>query len=171
MTPNIALLPLPVGVLRMLASGDLVTAGTTLDMPIPPTVLDMQWVWNNFANRMEADPAQAFWFTQYFVVEDGRIVGDVRLHEPPAPDGSVKIGYHVVSVERRRGVAVAAARALIDIATARHEVRLIVARVSPTNVGSLAVCRRLGFVNVGEQRLEHNGQLMRRLELSVEPVR
>lgn len=169
MSPAVSLAPIPIAVLRILATGDLVAASQAMGLPMPPTVLDMQWVWNTFANRADTDPPQAFWYTQYFVVGDGRIVGDVRLHEPPAADGSVKIGYHVVPIERRRGVAVAAARALIDIAAAREEVRLIVARVNPTNLGSLAVCRRLGFHDAGEHRLEHDGQLMRRLELRIRP--
>ncbi|MGJ9421943.1 GNAT family N-acetyltransferase [Aeromicrobium sp. CF3.5] len=169
MSPQVALAPIPVEVLRMLAIGDLAAAGSAMGMAMPPTVLDMQWVWNAFGHRMETRPADAFWYTQYFVVEERRIVGDVRLHEPPAPDGSVKIGYHVVPVERRRGVAVAAARALIDVATAQEEVRLIVARVNPTNQGSLAVCRHLGLRDVGEELHTHSGTMMRRLERRVQP--
>lgn len=167
MSPTISLVPIPLEVLRMLASGDLVAAGAAMGMAMPPMTWDLQWVWKNFADRIESEPESAFWFTQYFVVEQGRIVGDVRMHEPPAPDGSVKIGYMVVPIERRRGVAVAAAQALIDLASAHEDVVMIIARVSPANDGSLAVCRRLGFTDVGEQRNEVTGQMMRRLELRV----
>lgn len=64
-------------------------------------------------------------------------------------------------------MAVAATRLLIDAATRRPQVRLVVALVHPENVASLAVCRRLCLVDVGEQLHRHSGQMMRRLELRI----
>ena len=164
MTLQIDLVPIPVYVLRMLADYDLAGAGRVMGLTMPPSMLDSQWVWSAFAARIAADPANAFWRTQYVAVEDGRIVGDVRMHAPPDDDGMVSIGYQVVPTERRRGVAVAATRALLVIAAARPEVRLVVTLVSPSNTASLKVCDRLGFVDVGEQRHALTGQMMRRLE-------
>lgn len=168
MISAIRLVPIPPDVLRLLADWDLVTAGRRLKMAMPPTMLDMQWVWNTFAARTAANPADAFWFRQYVVVEEGRIVADVRITAPPN-DGVVMISYHVVPVERRRGIATAAARHLLEIAATRPEVQVAAALVDPTNTASLAVCRRLGFTDVGEELHRHSGQMMRRLELAVRP--
>jgi RimJ/RimL family protein N-acetyltransferase len=166
MTPVLELVPIPTDVLRRLARWDLSAASSAMGLTMPPSTLDMQWVWNAFAVRAEADPENAFWYTQYFAVEDGRVVADVRMHAPPDGTGMVSIGYQVEPIERRRGVAVVATRLLLDVAAARPEVRRVVALVAPTNRASLAVCGRLGFTDVGEQLHQHSGTMMRRLELA-----
>ncbi len=170
MTPEITLVAIPTPVLRMLSSGDLASAGRVMGMAMPPSTLDSQWIWSTFVDRIVAEPEHAFWRTQYFAVEDGRVVGDLRMHRPPDRDGAVTLGYQVVPVERGRGVATAATAGLIDLAARHPEVRIVAAQVSPTNAASLAVCRRLGFVDVGEEWHALNGQMMRRFELSVEPA-
>lgn len=165
---HVGLVPVPIDVLRLLADWDLVAAGQRMGRAMPPDMLDQQWVWNAFAARTAARPADAFWFTQYLVVESERIVGDVRITAPP-DDGVVMIGYHVVSVERRRGIATSAARELLQIAASRPEVLVVAALVNPANTASLSVCGRLGFTDVGQELHRHSGQMMRRLERPVRP--
>ena len=166
---SLSLVPLEVPVLRRLATGDLVAAGRSLGMVVPPSVLDLQWVWATFADRMEAEPEHALWRTQYFAVEDRRIVADLRTHAPPAADGMVSFGYFVVPVERGRGVATAASRLLLDDVVGRPGVRVVKALVNPANAPSLAVCSKLGLVDVGTERHRMTGQIMRRLERPVDP--
>lgn len=169
MSPQVTLVPIPVPVLRMLATGDLVAAGRATDLTIPPYVLDLQWVWHTFPQRAEAHPEAATWFTPYFAVEDGRIVGHALTPRPPSENGEVLIGYGVDPIERRRGVATAAAAALLDLVAQHPEVQLVAAQVDPANAASLGVCRRLGFTDVGEELHSHSGTLMRRLELPMAP--
>lgn len=64
--------------------------------------------------------------------------------------GRAEIGYTVLPAHRRQGLATEAARALIAWAWAQGE-RTVFATVAPTNPASLAVVRRLGFVETGSQ--------------------
>ena len=55
------------------------------------------------------------------------------------------------------GYAIEAAAALIGWARARHNVRRFIASIDPDNEASLAIVRRLGFVQTGEQWDDEDG--------------
>ena len=90
------------------------------------------------------------------------LVGHIGFHGPPGINAlqrkdAVEIGYTVFPEYRRRGLAVEAARGIIDWASSTHGIRVFVASIAPTNEPSLGVVRRLGFVHVGEHWDEEDG--------------
>lgn len=87
MSPDIRLVPIPRDVLRLLADWDLVEAGRRMGVSMPPSTLDMQWVWNAFDIRIAQAPEDEAWMTQYFAMEGARIVGDLRMHAPRTTTG------------------------------------------------------------------------------------
>jgi len=98
----------------------------------------------------------------YALVDDGAMVGHAGFHGPPGRNGpgyadGVEIGYTVFPAFRRRGYAQAAARGLVALARSRGVAR-VVASVAPDNEPSLAVVRKLGFVQTGEQWDEEDGR-------------
>ena len=65
-------------------------------------------------------------------------------------DGTVEVGYGIVSDQHRRGYASEAARALVGHAFARPAVRRVIAETYPELIGSIGVLRRCGFRHIGE---------------------
>jgi RimJ/RimL family protein N-acetyltransferase len=90
------------------------------------------------------------------VVVDGVVVGHAGFHGPPGVNardaaGAVEVGYTIFPQHRGRGYARQAALALVDWARREHGIRRFLASVAPGNEPSLAVVRRLGFVQTGER--------------------
>ncbi|MBA3529232.1 MAG: GNAT family N-acetyltransferase [Propionibacteriaceae bacterium] len=87
----------------------------------------------------------AWWLHQ--VVFDGRVVGDVGFHGPPAAAGpaEVEIGYNVVAGLRGCGIATQACAMLVAQAW-RDGAEVVVAETERDNVASQRVLQRCGFV-------------------------
>ena len=65
-------------------------------------------------------------FGPYEILETatGDVVGGIGFHRPPAPDGSVEIGYSVAVTRQNRGYATAALALIIEIALGNGVQRL-----------------------------------------------
>lgn len=83
-----------------------------------------------------------------FLPEDGAVVGRCGFHGPPRAVGRAEIGYAVQAASRGAGYATEAARALVCWAFAHGE-GTVFASVAPANAPSLAVVRKVRFVQVG----------------------
>jgi ribosomal-protein-alanine N-acetyltransferase len=115
--------------------------------------------------QLRADPAAEDWAVRALVLRaDGRpMVGHAGFHGPPginAPrrEGAVELGYTVFQPYRGRGYASEAVRALIRWAHGERGIRRFVASVAPGNEPSLAIVRRLGFVEIGRHWDEEDGE-------------
>lgn len=103
--------------------------------------------------RLETVPAEAGWWLHYFVLEDDAdapsvLVGAGGYKGPPDAEGTVEIGYTILSAFRRRGLASEAARGLIEHAFARPDVTSVVAETLPSLTASIRVLERCGFRRV-----------------------
>lgn len=118
------------------------------------------------------DPGVSEWLVRGLVLrETGDLVGHAGFHGPPGVNGlrssdAVEIGYTVFPQYRGRGFASEAAGGLIRWAYEERGVRTFLASVAPGNDPSLAIVRKLGFEQVGEQWDEEDG-----LELVFQLVR
>ena len=114
-------------------------------------------------DQMRVDSELQEWAVRAMVLADERVLaGHIGFHGPPGinalrREDAVEIGYTVFPEYRRRGIAVEAARGVIDWASGERGIRTFVASVSPDNEPSLGVVRKLGFVHVGEHWDEHDG--------------
>jgi RimJ/RimL family protein N-acetyltransferase len=120
--------------------------------------------------QMRRDPARQEWLVRGLVLrETQELIGHAGYHGPPGVNSTndrqaVEVGYTVFPAYRRRGYATEAVEALAAFARGRG-VRKLLASVAPTNDPSLAIVRKLGFVQIGEHWDEHDG-----LELEFELV-
>lgn len=101
--------------------------------------------------QLARDPEQEPWLLRAIVLRaSGAAVGYVNFHAPPDDRGMVEIGYQVQPAHRRRGYASEAADGMWQWA-GRHGARILRASIAPTNQPSLAMIRKAGFDEVGEQ--------------------
>jgi len=114
--------------------------------------------------QLQRNTAAQGWPVRALVLpERGRpMVGHAGFHGPPGVNGAknpeaVELGYTVFPPYRGNGYAAEAAGALMSWALAEHGVRHFVASVAPGNEPSLAIVRKLGFVQTGEQWDDEDG--------------
>ena len=107
--------------------------------------------------RTPADIAAALGerFPAVVAIADGEVVGWAWA-PPYRPDrsayrGVAEFSVYVAGTARRRGVGRALLRSLIDEATSRGYWKLL-SRIFPENRASLALCRAMGFREVGVYR-------------------
>ena len=136
------------------------------------------------AQRMREDPGQQQWLVRAITLPEPdrrmighagfhgppgtsvpgrRMIGHAGFHGPPGTNGleradSLEIGYTVFEEYRGHGYATETARALLDWARDEHGIRHFIASVSPGNEASLAIVRKLGFVETGSQWDEEDGE-------------
>jgi RimJ/RimL family protein N-acetyltransferase len=155
-TARFELVSMSMRFMRLLLARDVEGAAEEIGAIVPeglPDTLD------NFLQfriaDLQSDPEAQPWLGRAVVLTepDGtrRIVGSAGFHAPPDDDGRVEIGYRVEPKYRRTGVATEVVRALFDWAAREHGVERFRASVSPLNMPSLAIIRRLGFRQVGVQ--------------------
>jgi RimJ/RimL family protein N-acetyltransferase len=98
----------------------------------------------------------------FFLADSGaRLVGSGGFVGPPQ-NGVVEIGYEIAPEFRGRGLATAAARAMIGKAKASSSrISTIVAHTLPDHNASTSVLRRLGFQHAGEVEDPDEGTVWR----------
>lgn len=100
--------------------------------------------------QAEAPPEVVAWLARGIIVRDDststgrRLAGNVGGHGPPDDQGRVEIGFTVAAADRGNGLASEAAAAWFGWAH-RWGASLACLRSEESNLGSLAVARRLGF--------------------------
>jgi len=87
---------------------------------------------------------------------DTRMIGHAGFHGPPNEEGMVEVGYTIFPEHRGNGYATEAARRLLDFARELGATRFR-ASVSPDNAPSIAIIRKLGLEQIGEQMDEIDG--------------
>ncbi len=147
--------------IEALLSGDRARAEESLGAPVPPEwPEDIGHMLTLRLQQMRADPSEQEWLARAMVLRsDGRtVVGNIGFHARPDGRGMVEVGYTVLPEHRRRGYAEEAVRALFDWARRTHGIRIFRASVGPANEPSLALVRKLGFVQTGVQWDEIDGE-------------
>jgi ribosomal-protein-alanine N-acetyltransferase len=100
--------------------------------------------------RMRANPDGRGWCARTMVRKsDEALVGHCGFHGPPEDIGRAEIGYTVLTRYRGHGYATEAAAGLVAFA-AQQGVPTVFATVLPTNLPSLRVVAKLGFVQTNE---------------------
>jgi RimJ/RimL family protein N-acetyltransferase len=150
---DVQLVPLPVGVARLMLSGRLrpaqaegLHASESRWHPQYPMLDSIDAIAMVFAaHRAMVGAVQespAWWIHQ--IVVDGLVVGDIGFHGPPSPERAVEIGYSVVPAWRGHGVATRACALIVQQAW-QDGADSVIAETDDANVASQAVLLRNGF--------------------------
>lgn len=169
----------------LLASTDLVIITERLDLHtvLPDEYLILQhdrndprlWVDRGFTNplghlvddpgplpfripRVTNDPDAAPFLLRLAVLRDQAIViGSAGFHDRPDEDGMIEIGLGIAPQVRGHGYAQEVLRGMWAWVVTKPEVRTLRYTVSPDNVPSQAIIRKLGFEHRGQQIDEIDG--------------
>jgi len=104
----------------------------------------------------------ALWPGLFYIAcgKGGRIVGTCGFKDE-AKDGVVEIGYGVSPRHQGRGIATAAVSEMLRIAFQNDATVKVLAEVSPANLRSTRVVRKLGFAASGSRTDEDNELVVR----------
>jgi RimJ/RimL family protein N-acetyltransferase len=112
--------------------------------------------------QLTEHPHQSDWWMHFFLADGGAVlVGSGGFVGPPR-EGVVEIGYEIAPGYRNRGMATAAARAMIDKAVSSSgSLKAVIAHTRAHENPSTSVLRRLGFRHVGELDDPEDGPIWR----------
>jgi [ribosomal protein S5]-alanine N-acetyltransferase len=116
----------------------------------PPEFLDesaLSWLRDRL---QECDASESRWWMWFILFDDratgAALIGTAGFKGPPDADGTVEVGYGIVSDQRRRRFATEATQALIERAFGDQRVRRVVGETLPELVGSQGVMQACGMV-------------------------
>lgn len=129
---------------------------------VVPSLEQMRVRLDAMAERACAEPNYGLWPLE--LLSSGELIGAVLLQPLPGSE-RVEIGWHLNPDSWGNGYATEAARGAASLAFGPRGLDRVVAVVDPDNARSLAVCRRLGMVHLG-QTAEFFGLTMELFELT-----
>jgi [ribosomal protein S5]-alanine N-acetyltransferase len=113
--------------------------------------------WNVFGgavrrtrDALARDPGSARWGMRLFVQDHPPALIGFGGFKGPPNDGVVELGYAIAPSHEGRGLATAAARAMVREAFADPGVRTVIAHTKPEPGASTRVLEKLGFTAEGE---------------------
>ena len=126
-----------------------------------PDEHDARWL-SRRLEQMRRDAGFQRWVRAVVARGERAMCGHAGFHGPPGVNGlqkpgALELGYTTFPRFRGRGYATEAASALLDWARRERGVRSFVASAAPGNEPSLAILRKLGFVQTGEQWDDEDG--------------
>lgn len=96
--------------------------------------------------------------------ETNEMVGYIGFHTTPNPEylqefvpNAIEFGYVIFFKDRRRGFAQEASVGLLNWAAKRNLIEYFIASVSPSNIASTALIKKLNFEKIGEHIDEVDG--------------
>lgn len=105
-----------------------------------------------YLERLRSAVGADFWMHGFAVVHarDNLLIGMAGFKGPPDDAGMVEIAYGIAPGYQGQGLATAAARLLMDFASADPRVRLLRAHTFSETNASTGVLTKCGFAKVGE---------------------
>jgi [ribosomal protein S5]-alanine N-acetyltransferase len=114
---------------------------------------DLREVLPHFHERMMEDRALENWVLWFWVRRGDGDGGDVLIGDGgfmglPDGNGSVEIGYSILSIFRRQGYAQEGVTGLLSVAFDRPGIKTVMAETEGSNVASIGLLEKLGFCGI-----------------------
>ncbi|MDM5186455.1 GNAT family N-acetyltransferase [Bacillus sp. DX4.1] len=119
----------------------------SLEWPMPDYKDILPWI----AEGLRKNPEQSKWSGLIVHMEDNVIIGDIGCKGAPDSNGTVEIGYSIVSRYQGNGYATEIAKAFVEWLQQNEEVQTIKADCLISNVASSRVLEKAGFTCVLEE--------------------
>jgi len=161
LTDRLQLVPMSLELMEALLRGDRQSARAMVSYQIPaqwPHGIESVLRFRIAIARARPEALPLLFRTMVLRADPDVSVGRIGFHGPVDQNGMLEIGYAVFPAFRRQGYAREAARAMLRWAQLDPAVRRFRAAVSPENEPSLRLVTELGFVEVGSQWDEQDGE-------------
>jgi len=118
--------------------------------PIPPELKEAleQAILPNVA-----DPGKDYLYSTLWTLiskRDNRMVGDLCFHGEPDPDGEIEIGYGTYDEFQGKGYMTEAISGIVTWAQQQPGIKSIIANTDTTNIPSLRLLEKNGFIQIGK---------------------
>ena len=124
-----------------------------MSMVYPRSRIDFEERWE----RVQSDPS----VISRTILFDSEVVG--KINSFPV-DGQIHVGYLIVRTHWGKGIGTRALRAFLDVV----DTRPLRARIASSNIGSMRVLEKCGFVKVGERVSPEDERYMACIEFTYE---
>ncbi len=155
LTERLTLVPATVALTRAALDGA-PALGAALGAVVPPTwppeYVDAPAL-EFTLRRLAENPDDVGWWLHFILLRDGStptLIGTAGYKGPPSEDGTVEVGYGIVSDHQRRGYASETVRALLAKAFGVAGVQRVIAETLPELTASIGVLEKCGFRRTGE---------------------
>lgn len=158
---RLELVPMSLELMEALLGGDLQSAQQMVGYRIPadwPQVMESVLRFRIPLAREHPDATPLLLLAMVLRADPEVVVGRLGFHGPVDDDGMLEIGYEVFPAHRRQGYAREAAVAMFRWAQRDPAVLRFRASVSPKNAPSRNLVTGLGFVEVGSQWDDEDGE-------------
>ena len=155
------LVPMTLELMEALLRGDLVSAQRMVGYGIPsdwPHVMESVLRYRIPIAQAQPESLPLLLRAMVLRADPEVVVGRLGFHGPADNDGMLEIGYEVFPGYRRQGYAREAVVAMFRWAQHDPGVRRFRASVSPQNLPSRNLVTALGFIQVGSQWDEEDGE-------------
>jgi RimJ/RimL family protein N-acetyltransferase len=160
-TDRLVLVPMSLELMEALLRGDRDAAQRMVGYRIPddwPLDIESTLGFRVPVARMHPKVLPWLFRVMLFRADPEVVVGRIGFHGPADADGMVEIGYEVLPAHRRQGYAREAVVAMFGLVQQDPAVRVFRASVSPNNLPSRRLVTGLGFLEVGTQWDEEDGE-------------
>ncbi|MHC5736950.1 GNAT family N-acetyltransferase [Nostoc sp.] len=103
-----------------------------------------------YAQMLRNDPSQLGWGVWLMIhIPDSTLIGDLGFGGKPNEQGTVEMGYEVLSAYRQQGFAFEAVEALVNFALTQPELKRIIAHSPDDHAASIRILEKLGMQQIG----------------------
>lgn len=157
-TPRLILRLMSTDVIEACLAGNLRSAGNLLGAGIPKELLEHTSSFRYGQQQLDNDPDYLPWSARAIILPEEKVmIGMIRFHTRPDPEylhtyvrDAVELGYRIFTGYRRLNYATEALKAMMTWAQSNFGVYKFVVSISPNNIPSLQLVKRLGFTKIGE---------------------
>ncbi|MDV2991059.1 MAG: hypothetical protein N4J56_000713 [Chroococcidiopsis sp. SAG 2025] len=108
-----------------------------------------QFLLEDAIEKLNHDCDNAFWLLPRLIIVGNAIVGTVSFKSLPEDEGSVEIGYGIISSQQRRGFVTKAVELFLKEALSTNKIQTVIAHTDLSNKASCRVLEKNGFIKVG----------------------
>ena len=164
-TPRLALSLMTEDFLEAGLNADREKGESLIGLKVPQDWLDEREIMSIRLADYREDSAYLNWGLRAVGLrETNEMIGFMGFHTRPNPEylqhfapAAIEFGYVIFSKYRRRGFACEAIISLMNWAAEQHPLQYFIAAVSPLNIASTTLVKKLGFEQIGEQIDEIEG--------------
>ena len=108
--------------------------------------------------QVKEDPLLNKWFVRWIVLRESReIIGSISFHGAPDESGMIEIGLGIEPIFQNQGFGFEALAGMWNWVCDQPGVKILRYTVAASNIASVVLINKFGFVHVGQQIDEEDG--------------